>query len=57
MQQLIALATYKPHDEISFISIFGLDKKKYDLFGEGFIQIILKHDKVELVAWFSEIIG
>ncbi len=50
MQQLIALATYKPHDEISFISIFGLDKKKYDLFGEGFIQIILKHDKVELVA-------
>lgn len=50
IRKVLILATYKPHDEISFISIFGLDKKKYDLFGEGFIQIILKHDKVELVA-------
>ena len=39
-QQLVALATFKPYDEISFISIYGLGKKKYDLYGEQFIKII-----------------
>ncbi len=47
MQQLIALATYKPHDEISFISIYGLNKRKYELYGKNFIEIILNHDKVK----------
>ncbi len=42
-QQLVALATYKPNDEKSFISIYGLGKKKYDLYGNVFIQIIKKY--------------
>lgn len=39
-QQLVALATYKPKDESSFVSIYGLGQKKYDLYGKVFVQII-----------------
>ncbi len=42
-QQLVAMATYKPYDELSFISIYGLGKKKYELYGKIFIQIIIDH--------------
>ena len=44
-QQLVALATYKPYDEKSFISIYGLGKKKYDLYGDLFIQIIKNYEE------------
>ncbi len=37
------MATYKPYDELSFISIYGLGKKKYELYGKIFIQIIIDH--------------
>lgn len=49
-QQLVALATYKPTDEMSFISIYGLGKKKYDLYGELFIQIIKKYNEGKTAA-------
>ena len=39
-QQLVALATYKPENETNFISIYGLGKKKYDMYGDRIIQII-----------------
>ncbi|MDE7162595.1 MAG: HRDC domain-containing protein [Clostridia bacterium] len=39
-QQLVAFATYKPDNEKSFISIYELGKKKYDLYGKAFIYII-----------------
>lgn len=42
-QQLVAMATYKPYTELEFISIYGLGKKKYDLYGEIFIPIINMH--------------
>ncbi|MDE5552924.1 MAG: HRDC domain-containing protein [Malacoplasma sp.] len=43
-QQLVAMATYKPHDELSFISIYGLGKKKFELYGEIFLPIIAEHN-------------
>ena len=42
-QQLVALATYKPINYESFISIYGLGEGKYNLYGEQFIEIIKKH--------------
>ncbi|MDE7433384.1 MAG: HRDC domain-containing protein, partial [Lachnospiraceae bacterium] len=42
-QQLVAMATYKPIDYESFISIYGLGEGKYNLYGEQFIEIIKKH--------------
>jgi len=45
-QQLVALATYKPIDELSFISIYGLGKKKFELYGDLFLSIIAEHSLV-----------
>ena len=42
-QQLVAMATYKPIDYESFISIYGLGEGKYNLYGERFIEIIKNH--------------
>ena len=42
-QQLVALATYKPINRNSFISIYGLGEGKYNLYGKDFIDIIKKH--------------
>lgn len=49
-QQLVALATYKPDSERSFISIYGLGKKKYDLYGDLFIQIIKEYEENKKAA-------
>ena len=45
-QQLVAMATYKPNDELSFIAIYGLGKKKYELYGEYFLSIIAGNSDV-----------
>ena len=49
-QQLVALATYKPKDENSFISIYGLGQKKYDFYGELFIHIIISYEELKGAA-------
>ena len=46
-QQLVAMATYKPEDELSFIAIYGLGKKKYEMYGNIFLPIVSEHEKTK----------
>ena len=48
-QQLVALATYKPTNYERFISIYGLGEGKYKLYGECFVEIIIKHMKEKMI--------
>lgn len=43
-QQLVALATYKPTSREDFISIYSLGEGKFNLYGDRFINIILKFE-------------
>ena len=38
-QQLVSIATYKPKTKFEFISIYGLGERKYEMYGERFINI------------------